>query len=129
MTLLLFYCFLTSLSLAHGASTIHISPTQPPTGLSFCLSVLGCFSSFSWIALIYQPLILSQQEAYSSCAPSVYCSILPPTFSFYTNHQSSPTSNAVIITLCCIRTNIKRIPSSAWWQSWIGISLCPPYQL
>ncbi|KAF2590128.1 hypothetical protein F2Q70_00041335 [Brassica cretica] len=31
MTLLLFYCFLTSLSLAHGASTIHISPTQPPT--------------------------------------------------------------------------------------------------
>lgn len=30
MTLLLFYCFLTSLSLAHGASTIHISPTQPP---------------------------------------------------------------------------------------------------
>lgn len=31
MTLLLFYCFLTSLSLAHGASLIHISPTQPPT--------------------------------------------------------------------------------------------------
>ncbi|KAG2298698.1 hypothetical protein Bca4012_010176 [Brassica carinata] len=29
---LLFYCFLTSISLAHGASsTIHISPTQPPT--------------------------------------------------------------------------------------------------
>ncbi|KAJ0248183.1 Transmembrane protein [Hirschfeldia incana] len=31
MTLLLLYCFFTSLSLAHGASTIHISPTQPPT--------------------------------------------------------------------------------------------------
>ncbi|CAH8384523.1 unnamed protein product [Eruca vesicaria subsp. sativa] len=33
MALLLFSCFLTSLSLAHGASTIHISPSQPPTGL------------------------------------------------------------------------------------------------
>lgn len=31
MTLLLFYCFLTFLSLTHGASTIHISPTRAPT--------------------------------------------------------------------------------------------------
>ncbi|KAL1224664.1 hypothetical protein V5N11_001104 [Cardamine amara subsp. amara] len=32
MSLLLFFCcFFTSLSLSHGASTIYISPTQPPT--------------------------------------------------------------------------------------------------
>ncbi|CAH2060527.1 unnamed protein product [Thlaspi arvense] len=32
MALLLYCCFFTALSLAHGASTIRIAPTQPPTG-------------------------------------------------------------------------------------------------